>query len=58
MYLGGPMTGASMNPARSHGRAVFTVGDALSLQWFYMRARMVGGVAMALLFKNDFRKMK
>lgn len=46
--FGGPATGASMNPARSLGPALFAGGEALSALWLYLLAPPVGAVGAAL----------
>ena len=46
--FGGPITGASMNPARSLGPALF--GGDLSLMWIYVVGPVLGGVAAALTY--------
>lgn len=45
---GGPLTGASMNPARSLGPAV--VGGELSSLWLYLLAPVIGAVLAVGLF--------
>ncbi len=47
--VGGPLTGASMNPARSFGPAL--VNDAWSRHWLYLVAPMLGAVAAALVYR-------
>ena len=50
--MGGPLTGASLNPARSLGPAVFSdAPTALSSLWIYFVACPVGGVLAALVHK-------
>lgn len=44
-FVGGPVTGASMNPARSLGPAVF--GEGLPALWIYMAAPALGMAAGA-----------
>jgi MIP family channel proteins len=46
--LGGPISGASMNPARSIGPAIVS-GDLADL-WIYIAAPIVGAVAAVLLY--------
>jgi aquaporin Z len=46
--IGIPLTGTSVNPARSIGPALFVGGDALSQLWLFIVAPMVGGVVAAL----------
>ncbi|TWP36663.1 aquaporin [Leekyejoonella antrihumi] len=47
--IGVPLTGTSVNPARSIGPAVFVGGDALSQLWLFILAPLVGGAVAALL---------
>jgi len=49
--LGIPLTGTSVNPARSFGPALLTGGEALSQVWVFLVAPMAGAVAAALLWK-------
>ncbi|HVQ87042.1 MAG TPA: aquaporin [Actinomycetes bacterium] len=42
--VGVPLTGTSVNPARSIGPALFQGGDALSQLWLFILAPLVGGV--------------
>jgi aquaporin Z len=49
--LGIPLTGTSVNPARSFGPALLTGGEALSQVWVFLVAPMIGAVAAALLWK-------
>lgn len=57
LYLGAaqivgiPFSGASLNPARSLGPAIFAGGAALTDIWLFILAPIVGGVLAALLFK-------
>ncbi len=50
--MGGALTGASMNPARTLGPAVAT-GD-FSYLWIYIVGPVVGGLAAALLYNQVF----
>ncbi len=45
----GPITGASMNPARSFGPAL--AGSTWDNQWIYMTAPIIGAAIAALLYK-------
>jgi MIP family channel proteins len=51
VLVGGPVTGGSMNPARSFGPAVFAGGAAWSNLWLYFVAPPVGAVLAALLYE-------
>jgi aquaporin Z len=55
--VGIPITGTSVNPARSLGPAVLVGGAALSQLWLFIVAPIVGGIIAALIwryaFKND-----
>jgi aquaporin Z len=46
--LGIPLTGTSVNPARSIGPALFVGGSALSQLWLFIVAPLVGGAIAAL----------
>ena len=51
-----PIDGASVNPARSIGPALFTGGEALSQIWVYILAPLIGGLVAALVWqviRND-----
>ncbi len=48
--IGIPLTGTSVNPARSIGPAIFAGGDALSNVWIFIAAPLVGAVVAALLY--------
>ncbi|NYI04020.1 MIP family channel protein [Allostreptomyces psammosilenae] len=47
--IGIPLTGTSVNPARSLGPALFAGADALSQLWLFFLAPLVGGVLAALV---------
>lgn len=47
--IGIPLTGTSVNPARSIGPALFVGGPALSQLWLFIVAPLVGGVLAALV---------
>ncbi len=46
-----PITGTSVNPARSIGPALFSGGIALSQLWLFIVAPIAGGVLGALIWK-------
>ena len=46
-----PITGTSVNPARSIGSAIFEGGRALSQLWLFIVAPLAGGAAAALAWK-------
>lgn len=47
-----PVTGNSLNPARSLAPAVYVGGAALAQVWLYIVAPLAGGVVAGLLFKS------
>lgn len=49
IYMGGTLTGASLNAARSFGPAVFMGGAALSQLWLYVASTLVGGALAAVV---------
>lgn len=55
--LGIPLTGTSVNPARSFGPALFVGGDALTQVWVFIAAPLAGAVLAAVLWKF-FRNVK
>lgn len=46
-----PLTGTSVNPARSIGPAIFQGGEALSQLWIFIVAPLVGAAIAALTWK-------
>jgi aquaporin Z len=54
--VGIPLTGTSVNPARSLGPALFVRGDALSQLWLFIVAPLVGGAIAALVWGYLFVK--
>jgi len=54
--VGIPITGTSVNPARSLGPAVFVGGDALAQLWLFIVAPIIGGIIAALIWKYTFDK--
>ncbi len=49
ILMGGPLTGASLNPARTFGPALFT--GTLNQFWIYLLGTGLGGAAAALLYR-------
>lgn len=49
-----PITGTSVNPARSFGPAIFAQGKALSQLWLFFAAPLAGGILAALVWKGVF----
>ena len=49
--LGIPLTGTSVNPARSIAPAIFVGGEALSQLWVFIVAPILGGIVAALVGK-------
>jgi aquaporin Z len=47
--VGIPLTGTSVNPARSFGPAIFAGGSALSQLWLFIIAPMVGAILAAMV---------
>jgi aquaporin Z len=54
--VGIPITGTSVNPARSLGPAVFVGGEALGQLWLFWIAPIIGGIIAALIWKYAFDK--
>ena len=52
--VGIPITGTSVNPARSLGPAVFVGGEALPQLWLFWVAPLVGGILAAIIWKYAF----
>jgi aquaporin Z len=51
ILMGGPITSASLNPARSLGPALFSSAPtAMSSLWIYLLACPLGGIAAAVLY--------
>ena len=49
--IGIPLTGTSVNPARSLAPAIFAGGAALSQVWLFILAPLVGGAIAAFVHK-------
>ncbi|WP_277631177.1 MIP/aquaporin family protein [Atopococcus tabaci] len=52
ILVGGNITGASYNPARSFGPALFAGGAAVSQLWLYTLAPLLGGALAAVVAKH------
>jgi aquaporin Z len=52
--VGIPITGTSVNPARSLGPAIFVGGDALSQLWLFIVAPIIGGIISAVIWRYGF----
>lgn len=50
-FFAGPLTGGSMNPARSLAPAIFAGGLALQVVWIYWVGPVSGAIAGALLYE-------
>ena len=51
-----PVTGVSVNPARSIGPAIFAGGAALSQLWVFILAPLAGGALAGLLYAAGFTR--
>jgi aquaporin Z len=51
-----PVTGTSVNPARSLGPALFSGGKALAQLWLFFVAPILGAVIAAVVWKFGFDK--
>jgi len=54
--VGIPITGTSVNPARSLGPAIFVGGEGLSQLWLFWVAPIIGGIIAAVIWKYVFEK--
>ena len=52
--FGIPLTGTSVNPARSFGPAIIVRGDALNQLWLFIVAPLVGGAIAAVVHRYVF----
>ncbi|HEV2471422.1 MAG TPA: aquaporin [Chthonomonadales bacterium] len=52
VLIGGPVSGGSMNPARSLGPALFAGGPALAAYWVYEVGPALGAVLAALAYET------
>jgi aquaporin Z len=53
-----PVTGTSVNPARSLGPAIFAGGKALSQLWLFIVAPILGAILAAVAWKSVFETEK
>jgi aquaporin Z len=53
--VGIPITGTSVNPARSLGPAVFVGGAALAQLWMFWVAPLIGGILAAVIWRWGFK---
>jgi MIP family channel proteins len=51
VLIGGPLTGGSMNPARSLGPALFGGSAPLAVTWVYVVGPVLGAVVASLLYE-------
>jgi len=51
-----PVTGTSVNPARSLGPALFSGGKAMAQLWLFFVAPIIGAIIAALVWKFGFEK--
>ena len=56
--IGIPLTGTSVNPARSLGPALIVGGTALSQVWLFIVAPLVGGVVAAIVHRALYRELE
>lgn len=56
--VGIPLTGTSVNPARSIGPALFAGGEAISSLWVFILAPLVGAALAAIIFPVINKKSK
>lgn len=54
VLMGGPISGAAMNPARHFGPALFS--GQLSQSWIYWLGPVIGGVLAAQLYKTQLEE--
>ncbi len=53
--IGIPLTGTSVNPARSLAPAIYAGGEALSQIWVFIAAPLVGAALAAVIFRAFFK---
>lgn len=54
--VGIPLTGTSVNPARSIGPAIFAGGEALSNVWVFVVGPLVGAALAAIIYRFLYKK--
>jgi aquaporin Z len=54
--IGIPITGTSVNPARSLGPALFVGGEAINQLWLFWIAPIIGGIIAAIIWKYFLEK--
>lgn len=54
--IGIPITGTSVNPARSLGPAILVGGEAITQLWLFWVAPILGGIVAAIVWKYLFEK--
>lgn len=53
--IGIPITGTSVNPARSLGPALFVGGEAINQLWLFWVAPIIGGIIAAIVWRYVFK---
>ncbi len=53
-----PITGTSVNPARSLGPAIFAGGEAISQLWLFLVAPVLGAIVGAVIWKATYQDPK
>jgi aquaporin Z len=54
--IGIPITGTSVNPARSLGPAVFVGGEAIAQLWVFWAAPLIGAIIAAIIWRYGLEK--
>jgi glycerol uptake facilitator-like aquaporin len=52
VYIGGPVTGGSMNPARSLGPALFAGGRSIGCYWVYFAGPAIGAILGSRFYES------